>query len=1039
MSDTWSACQLKNHVDARESLHIQKDGGNNNQCSSSDVRAIDLTQFCETKSQGIENGAISNGQFQVEAEMVAHLVQDKNICLLEELGGILGIAAALQTDIREGISGDLQDLQNRQKLFGENKQPQTTERCFVEFLLEPFRDRTIITRMICAMMVSLGVGFKSEGLKNGWYDGATIIFAIVLVVTVTTLCNYGQYRQFRKLNSDRSNIHSEIVRGGQNYEISICGLVVGDIVRLSIGNQVPADGLLVVQGSDCLGIDESSITGLSDLVLKSENNPFLTSGTKVANGDGYMLITAVGTKTRWDRFMQGSISKKTPLQIRLNEVTSCLEKIARLAAVVVLMILLVRYFHFHASNRSIGGLSTRGLKGSIRDVLGIILIAITIDGLAMPEGLLHALATLSLAFTMRKIMADKALVRDLSACETMGFVTTICTDKAGTLTLNHLTVTRVWAAGEMRSELPAEVYKIPKVIHSLLMEAVGLNTDEMSAPGPEVTPARQACGCPTDEAILAWGRLKLGMNMSHLRLNYSILNEKVFNSENKRRAVTIKELKTEEFRVHWKGAAGIILDMCTTYVDNHGSFLELRKDKREYLMAFIEEMASAGLRCIALAYTRCTVDSVKDGKEPLKMCPVEGLTLLAVVGLTNLCRPGIGKAIQSCREAGVSMRMVTGDNVFAAKAIALECGILDPNQVLGEPVVIEGSTFSSYTQEQRRECIDKICVMARSSPSDKSLMVQTLMERGHVVAVIGDGTNNTPALHKANIGLAMGQQRSEIVKQISNIIILDENLSSVVMVVQWGRSTYSNIQHLIQFQLTVNVTAIVINSVAAVLCNNTSLNAFQLMWVNLIVCTLAALAMATTPPSDELMKIPPVGSKEPTITNTICRNVVGQVIYQTAVLLTLEFKGKTILGLKGDNTENVTKMMVFNTFVMCQIFDQFNARKPDRKNIFQGIEKSYLFIGIVGVSVILQVFMVEFLKKIESGERLDWGQWMTCIAVASISWPVVWLVKLMAMPKRPFVEYMNFLGTDQALGEDSSHGDPNNIVESINFMAIEQA
>eukprot|EP01018_Ginkgo_biloba_P009386 Gb_31234 [translate_table: standard] len=1039
MSDTWSACQLKNRMDDRERLHIQQDAANNNQCSSSDVRAIDLTQFCEKQSQGMENRTTSNGQFEVEAEMVAHLVQDKNICLLEELGGILGIAAALQTDIHEGISGDLQDLQNRQKLFGENKQPQTPERCFVEFLLDPFRDRTIITRMICAMMVSLGVGIESEGVKNGWYDGATSFFAIVLVVTVTALCNYGQYRQFRKLNSDRSNIHSEIVRGGQNYEISICGLVVGDIVRLRIGDQVPADGLLVVRGSDCLGIDESSITGVTDLVLKNENNPFLTSGTKVAIGDGYMLITAVGTNTRWDRFMQGSISKKTPLQIRLNGVTRCLEKIARLAAVVVLVILLFRYLYFHTSNRSIGGLSTRGLKGSIRDVLGIILIAITIDGLAMPEGLLHALTTLSLAFTMRKIMADKALVRDLSACETMGFVTTICTDKTGTLTLHHLRVTRVWAAGEMRSELPAEVYKIPKVIHSLLIEAVGLNTDELNGPGSAVTAAQQACGCPTDEAILAWGRLELDMNTSHLRSNYSILNAEAFNSENKRRSVTIKELETEEFRVHWKGAAEIILDMCTTYVDNHGSFLELKKDKKEYLKALIEEMASVSLRCIALAYTQCAVDSVKDGEEALKMRPVEGLTLLAVVGLTNLCRPGIGKAIQSCREAGVSMRMVTGDNVFTAKAIALECGILDPNQVLGEPVVIEGSTFSSYSQEQRRECIDKICVMARSSPSDKSLMVQTLMEKGHVVAVIGDGTNDAPALHKANMGLAMGQQRSEIIKQISNIIILDENFSSVVMVVRWGRSMYSNIQNLFQFQLTVNVTAIVINSVAAVLCRNTSLNAFQLMWVNLIVCTMAALAMATAPPSDELMRTPPVGSKEPAITNTICRNVVGQVIYQTAVLLTLEFKGKTILGLKGDNTENVTKMMVFNTFVMCQIFDQFNARKPDKKNIFQGIEKSYLFIGIVGVSVILQVFMVEILKKIESSERLDWGQWMTCIGLASMSWPMAWLVKSMGLPKRPFVGYINFWETDQAEGEDSRHGDPNDIVENIDFMATEQA
>jgi Ca2+-transporting ATPase len=384
----------------------------------------------------------------------------------------------------------------------------------------------------------------------------------------------------------------------------------------------------------------------------------------------------------------------------------------------------------------------------------------------------------------------------------------------------------------------------------------------------------------------------------------------------------------------------------------------------------------------------------------------DGLTLLCIVGLKDPCRPNTKKAVETCKAAGVEIKMITGDNIFTAKAIAMECGILDPknaNANAGE--VVEGVEFRNYTEEERMEKVDKILVMARSSPMDKLLMVQCLRKKGHVVAVTGDGTNDAPALKEADIGLSMGIQGTEVAKESSDIVILDDNFNSVATVLRWGRCVYNNIQKFIQFQLTVNVAALVINFIAAVSSGDVPLTTVQLLWVNLIMDTLGALALATERPTKELMKKKPIGRTEPLITNIMWRNLLAQASYQIAVLLIMQFYGKSIFNV----SKEVKNTLIFNTFVLCQVFNEFNSRSMEKLYVFEGILKNHLFIGIIGITIVLQILMVELLRKFADTERLTWEQWGICVAIAVVSWPLACIVKLIPVSDKPSFSYTKWI------------------------------
>ncbi|KAL5836283.1 hypothetical protein ACOSQ3_015840 [Xanthoceras sorbifolium] len=947
---------------------------------------------------------VPNGEFAIGPEQLSSMTSDHDITALQQYGGVKGLSDLLKTNLDKGVDGDDPDLLKRRNVFGSNTYPQKKGRSFLMFLWEAWQDLTLIILMVAAV-ASLALGIKTEGIKKGWYDGGSIAFAVILVIVVTAISDYRQSLQFQNLNDEKRNIHLEVIRGGRRVEVSIYDIVVGDVVPLNIGDQVPADGVVIIGHS--LSIDESSMTGESKIVHKDSKNPFLMSGCKVADGSGTMLVTGVGINTEWGLLM-ASISEdtgeETPLQVRLNGVATFIGIVGLAVAFIVLVVLLARFFTGHSKNAD-GSVQFTAGKTKVGDAVDgaikILTVAVTIVVVAVPEGLPLAV-TLTLAYSMRKMMADKALVRRLSACETMGSATTICSDKTGTLTLNQMTVVEAFA-GEKRIDPPGSNSQLSPMLSSLLIEGIAQNANGsvyVPAGGGDV----EVSGSPTEKAILNWG-LQLGMNFEAVRSESSIIHVYPFNSLKKRGGVAV-QLPNSEVHIHWKGAAEIVLALCTKYIDTNDQLVAMDEDKVTFFKKAIDDMASSTLRCVAIAYRSYEMEKVpaEEEERSLWVLPEDDLVLLAIVGIKDPCRPSVKDAVRLCQIAGVKVRMVTGDNIQTARAIALECGILTPEANATEPNVIEGRAFRALSDTEREVAADKISVMGRSSPNDKLLLVQALRKRGHVVAVTGDGTNDAPALHEADIGLAMGIQGTEVAKESSDIIILDDNFASVVKVVRWGRSVYANIQKFIQFQLTVNVAALVINFVAAVSSGDVPLNAVQLLWVNLIMDTLGALALATEPPTDHLMHRPPVGRREPLITNIMWRNLLLQAIYQLSVLLVLNFRGKSLLNLEHDSRDHANKVkntLIFNSFVICQIFNEFNARKPDEKNIFKGITKNRLFMGIVALTVVLQILIIEFLGKFASTVRLNWKHWIISVVIGFVSWPLAFLGKFIPVPAFP--------------------------------------
>ncbi|KAL0899298.1 hypothetical protein Bca101_083259 [Brassica carinata] len=935
-----------------------------------------------------------HGDFRIDQETLNDLVKNKNQEKLESLGGPHGLVSALKTNTRLGINEEADEIQRRRSTFGSNSYARQPSKSLIHFVAEAFKDLTILILLGCATL-SLGFGIKEHGLKEGWYDGGSIFVAVFLVVAVSAVSNFRQNRQFDKLSKVSSNIKIDVVRKGRRQEISIFDIVVGDIVCLNIGDQVPADGVFVEGHS--LHVDESSMTGESEHVeVNLTGNTFLFSGTKIADGFGKMVVTSVGMNTSWGQMMSHisrDTTEQTPLQSRLNKLTSSIGKVGLLVAFLVLLVLLVRYFtgstKDESGNREYDGNKTKNDEIVNADV-EMVAAAVTIIVVAIPEGLPLAV-TLTLAYSMKRMMKDEAMVRKLSACETMGSATTICTDKTGTLTLNQMKVTEFWFS------LESEFSSLSREVLELFHQGVAMNTTGSVFKGDSKSSEYEFSGSPTEKAILSWAVEELKMNMEEVMREHEVLHVEAFNSEKKRSGVLIKK-RGGEITVHWKGAAEKILAMCSTFYDGYGVVKEIQQDDKVNFEQIIQSMAAKSLRCIAFAY------SERNGNSETKKLKEENLTLLGIIGIKDPCRPGIKKAVEDCRLAGVSIKMITGDNIFTARAIAVDCGILTPEDETNEDAVLEGEAFRTYTHHERLEKVERIRVMARSSPFDKLLMVKCLKDLGHVVAVTGDGTNDAPALKEADIGLSMGIQGTEVAKESSDIVILDDNFASVATVLKWGRCVYSNIQKFIQFQLTVNVAALAINFVAAVSAGEVPLTAVQLLWVNLIMDTLGALAKATEKPSNDLMKNKPVGRTGPLITNVMWRNLLAQAVYQIAVLLVFQFRGREVF----DVTERVKNTLIFNTFVLCQVFNEFNARSLEKKNVFEGLHKNRLFVGIIVVTVVLQVVMVEFLKRFADTERLSWSQWGVCVAIGAASWPIGWLVKCVPVPEKHFFSYLKW-------------------------------
>ncbi|XP_055116173.1 plasma membrane calcium-transporting ATPase 2 isoform X11 [Symphalangus syndactylus] len=975
-------------------------------------------------SKNQRNESSHGGEFGCTMEELRSLMELRGteavVKIKETYGDTEAICRRLKTSPVEGLPGTAPDLEKRKQIFGQNFIPPKKPKTFLQLVWEALQDVTLIILEIAAI-ISLGLSFyhppgegnegcataqggaEDEGeAEAGWIEGAAILLSVICVVLVTAFNDWSKEKQFRGL---QSRIEQEqkftVVRAGQVVQIPVAEIVVGDIAQVKYGDLLPADGLFI-QGND-LKIDESSLTGESDQVRKSvDKDPMLLSGkmqdgnvdtsqSKAKQQDGAAAMEMQPLKSAEggdaDDRKKASMHKKekSVLQGKLTKLAVQIGK-AGLVMSAITVIILVLYFTVDTFVVNKKPWLPECTPVYVQYFVKFFIIGVTVLVVAVPEGLPLAV-TISLAYSVKKMMKDNNLVRHLDACETMGNATAICSDKTGTLTTNRMTVVQAYVGDVHHKEIP-DPSSINTKTMELLVNAIAINsayTTKILPPEKEGALPRQV-GNKTECGLLGF---VLDLKQDYEPVRSQMPEEKLykvytFNSVRKSMSTVIK-LPDESFRMYSKGASEIVLKKCCKILNGAGEPRVFRpRDRDEMVKKVIEPMACDGLRTICVAYRDFPSSPEPDWDNENDI--LNELTCICVVGIEDPVRPEVPEAIRKCQRAGITVRMVTGDNINTARAIAIKCGIIHPGE---DFLCLEGKEFNRRIRNEKgeieQERIDKIWpklrVLARSSPTDKHTLVKGIIDSTHteqrqVVAVTGDGTNDGPALKKADVGFAMGIAGTDVAKEASDIILTDDNFSSIVKAVMWGRNVYDSISKFLQFQLTVNVVAVIVAFTGACITQDSPLKAVQMLWVNLIMDTFASLALATEPPTETLLLRKPYGRNKPLISRTMMKNILGHAVYQLALIFTLLFVGEKMFQIdSGRNaplhsppSEHYT--IIFNTFVMMQLFNEINARKiHGERNVFDGIFRNPIFCTIVLGTFAIQVIAtiptsrLKFLKE----------------------------------------------------------------------------
>uniref|UniRef100_A0A383WGV1 Calcium-transporting ATPase n=1 Tax=Tetradesmus obliquus TaxID=3088 RepID=A0A383WGV1_TETOB len=819
------------------------------------------------------------------AELFAINSEKDSEALNGKLGGVAGLAAKLNSDIKAGLTAEAADASRQH--FGANTYRQVPPKSFFRILAEGFKDPVILLLCAAALLSTvLGAAIPEERHEGKWIEGVAIWVAIFLVTFVSAINDFQKDLQFRKLNAQKDVIEVKVLRGGDTRLVRNSDVVVGDLLLLDTGDKIIADGLVV--DSYGLVVDEASLTGESDPIKKHAEDPWCRSGTQVSEGSGKMLVTAVGDASEWGKtisLVTSSGDEQTPLQEKLGHVAATVGKIGGSVAATCFVALLIKWC---VINRGFP-LSKINDNGPVQ----FFLYSVTIIVVAIPEGLPLAV-TMALAYSMKKMMKDQNFVRVLAACETMGGATAICSDKTGTLTENRMTVTEGWFAGVKLDHAP-NPEEVPGEVRSLLELNFALNSKafliEHSKDLVDFVGNRTEC------ALLMlsrkWGSDYKALRDTHqpkieqrlgkaLRDTHQPKIEQMYQfTSAKKMASVLLRTSPDSLLLLNKGAAEWVLAKCSSIAvtDSSGKMSSQPLDdaSRAQLMDTVVGMASRGLRCICLASRELPAEDAARAVnffEDSANLDVN-MTALAVVGIKDPVRAEVPAAVATCQKAGIVVRMVTGDNIHTARHIARECGILSQ-----DGIALEGPDFRNMPIHDLLPLLPKLQVLARSSPEDKLTLVSLLKHHGEVVAVTGDGTNDAPALKESDVGLAMGIAGTEVAKEAADIVILDDNFSSIVKSVLWGRSVFTSIRKFLQFQLTVNFVALIVSFVGAMVGGRMPLNVLQLLWVNLIMDTMGALALATETPSPKLLDEKPAGRSEPLINGKMFKHILLQGFYQ---------------------------------------------------------------------------------------------------------------------------------------------------------------
>ncbi|MFO0844584.1 MAG: cation-translocating P-type ATPase [Gemmataceae bacterium] len=926
----------------------------------------------------------------------------------------------------------------------------------------------VVTGAIIAMMVTkLGEWVPSAMFGAaivlffvGWavpphhpsVEGLAVMVAVILATGVAFASEYKSDREFEALNAQKDSVRVKVTRGGSFLTVPLEDVVVGDLVDLETGDEVPADGRLVKAVE--LMLDQSLMTGESDPVKKharplddTSDGPdqlgCLYRGTQVVDGAGVMVVTEVGDQT-----MLGQIARRlsgeddeedegeaeenteetrvkhkltmskamTPLQVKLTNLAGWISYVGYIAAGLIFLAmitlgLLQGKIYWPANWEQVLAVS--------QEVLNAFVYMVIIVVVAVPEGLPMSV-TVSLALAMQKMTRANSLVRQLVACETIGSATVICSDKTGTLTQNKMQVVRAFAGGHGADRgtpawtLPQPHAKWPA--GGTPMDWMALNAAANSTANLETKEGKLVTvGNSTEGALLQWLR-EAGVDYVRLRAEHGPLYQIHFSSDRKRSTTVVEH--GARLAVLMKGAPEVVLDRCTHYQAADGSERPLDDAMKAAIGAYLRDSARQAMRTLAFAHAPLpeSFPRHEDGLHAVRDALESELVFTGLVAIRDPLREDVKEAIDRCRAAGIEVKMITGDNVETARAIAHNIGLVDgldapidtdDAKVLTSPrfnaeferlKALRGKASPTPQEQAEQEAIvgrlTGLRVLARARPLDKYKMVELLQERQEVVAMTGDGTNDAPSLKKADVGLAMGIAGTEVAKEASKIVLLDDAFSTIVSAVKWGRSLYENIQRFIQFQLTINVSALVIAFLGPFLGVRPPFTVLQLLWINVIMDTFASIALCSEPPREGVMRLPPKKKDESIVTREMWFTIGGTAAFFIVVMLTL------LLGMKhgnwfatgsGDNPAgwdfaplNVRQVSIFfAVYIFFQVWNQINCRSltPEHGGFYRLLDNP-TFLTIVSVIAVGQVVLTSVppLAAVFKVEPLGWLDWVCVIA-----------------------------------------------------------
>ena len=833
--------------------------------------------------------------------------------------------------------------------------------------LDKYRD-PIIQILLVAAFVSLILAF----IEKNFMETIGIFVAVFLATTVGFYFERDAAKKFNLLTALSEEQPVKVRRNGKVMEIPRHDVVVGDVVLVEVGDEVPADGELIVCND--LQINESTLTGepVAEKSLEGggdgayPRNVILRS-TMVMNGRGEFVVTAVGDATEIGKVAKKSTeqtSVETPLHMQLDKLAKMISKVGSVVSVAAFFIFLI---HDILTNPAWGG---KDYFYMAEIVLKYFMMAVTLIVMAVPEGLPMAI-TLSLALNMRRMLKSNNLVRKLHACETMGAVTVICTDKTGTLTQNKMQVSAL---------------ELKQGDEALLDTAIALNSTAELNDGKPI-------GNPTESALLLWLDAQ-GKDYEELRKQVNVLKQLPFSTERKMMA-TLAEVDGETY-LFVKGAPEIVMKKCI--IEDR----MLRQSAEE-----LDEWQHKAMRTLAFAYKKIEVSIMRTSRtstaEVVALLDANDLQLQAIAAIADPIRPDVPAAVQECRHAGIEVKVVTGDTAATALEIGKQIGVFeDEPENIGadgsltslDQQMITGEQWEALSDEEAYERAKDIRVMSRARPTDKQRLVAMLQKRGEVVAVTGDGTNDAPALHYAHVGLSLGSGTS-VAKEASDMTLLDDSFKSIANAVMWGRSLYRNLQRFLFFQLVVNVAALLLVLGGSVIGTEMPLTVTQILWVNLIMDTFAALALALLPPSHEVMKDKPRKASDFIINKSIgfgilfCGIVFFLVMF--ALLVYCERRGKG-----GVDVHELT--MFFTTFVMIQFWNLFNAKAlMSHHTAFRHFLKDKGMILVLVLVLVGQWIIVTFGGEMFRTTPLSLHEWLLIIGSTSV---VLWAGELWRTFKR---------------------------------------